>query len=371
MSGTWYDPDGTPRPGNAPTDGADSFVGTEVDDIRPGDDGPLIHAGPGDDTMRGLGGTDLLAGGEGDDLLDGGDDYDELYGGAGNDTLLGGGGDDFLDAQPGDDHLQGGDGSDTVVLNGAPDGYAWTPTIGGWIVTDTSTGSNGGGDDGTDFIASDVEWIQYNQTSETLATPCFTAGTRIMTARGEVPVEMLRAGDLVVTLGLRGPWLRPVEWVGHRRVDCRRHPRPEAVRPVRIRAGSLGPGVPHRDLVLSPDHALYLDGALVPAGALVDGVSTVREVAAREVRYFHVELDAHDILLAEGAPAESWLDCGSRDQFENGGLVVRLHPDFAAPRSTAACAELVTEGPRLERILAGIAARRGGGDGPGGRQRAG
>jgi hypothetical protein len=111
--------------------------------------------------------------------------------------------------------------------------------------------------------------------------------------------------------------------------------------------------------VLSPDHALYLDGALVPAAMLVDGVNAVREVAAREVRYFHVELDTHDILLAEGAPAESWLDCGNRSHFENGGLVVRLHPDFAAPRGAGGCAERLEDGPRLARILAGIARRTG------------
>ncbi|WP_137127560.1 Hint domain-containing protein [Roseomonas sp. HF4] len=370
MSGTgWFDPDGNPRPGNAPTPGDDSFVGTEGDDIQTGGESPIISAGLGNDTMRGFGGTDLLSGDEGEDLLDGGAGDDELYGGADNDTLIGDAGDDFLSGRDGDDKIYGGEGSDTVVLGGTPGGYSWTPTAGGWIVTDLNVNDE---DDGTDFIASDVEWIQYNASGDILPTPCFAAGTRIMTARGEVPVEMLRVGDLAVTLGLRGPWLRPVEWIGHRRVDCRRHPRPAAVQPIRIRAGSLGPGVPHRDLLVSPDHALYLDGALVPAAMLVDGTAAVREVAAREVRYFHVELDQHDVLLAEGAPAESWLDCGNRDQFSNGGLVARLHPDFAAPRGAAACAELVTGGPRLARILAAIAARRGdGGGGPGGLKQAG
>lgn len=364
MSGTWYDPSDTinPRGSQEPSPGDDIFVGAEDADFFINGDGnpvPEVPAGDGNDTMDGRGGNDVLGGGDGNDSLLGGDGDDELYGGAGDDTLDGGKGNDFLDAQPGDDTMFGGEGDDTVVLNGVASDYTWQPVTGGWIVTDNR---EAGGDDGTDFIAADIEWVAYNNdgggtTFE--APPCFAAGTRIMTARGEVPVEALRAGDQVVTLGLRGPWLRPVAWIGHRRVDCRRHPRPEAVLPIRFRAGSLGAGVPHRDLVVSPDHALFLDGVLVPAAALVDGVSVLRDVATRQVRYFHVELDAHDVLLAEGAPAESWLDCGNRTDFENGGLLVRLHPDFAALRAVAGCAERLAAGPRLERIRAAIAARAG------------
>lgn len=370
MSGTWYGPGSPPVPcdPNAPTEGDDLYVGTEGDDVfldGEGNTSPIIPGGLGDDTLLGLGGRDLLAGNEGHDSLAGGAGDDELYGGPDNDVLNGGAGDDLLDGGSGNDTFRGGDaediagnaGSDTVVLNGSPANYAWMPTAGGWVVRDLDP--NEGGDDGTDFIAADIEWIQYNASGETLAAPCFAEGTRIMTARGEVAVEGLRTGDLVVTLGLRGAWLRPVRWIGHRQVDCRRHPRPDAVRPVRLRAGSLGRGVPHRDLLVSPDHAILVEGVLVPSGALLDGDWVVREEAAGRLRYFHIELDAHDILLAEGAPAESWLDCGNRSQFDNGGLVVRLHPDFSRPSAGIACAELVAEGARLADLRMRLSSRRG------------
>jgi hypothetical protein len=206
-----------------------------------------------------------------------------------------------------------------------------------------------------------VEFFQFGNNAgeeNNLPAPCFAAGTRIMTARGEVPVEALRAGDMVVTLGLQGPHLRPVRWIGHRAVDCRRHPRPDQVVPVRILAGALGPGVPARDLVVSPDHALHVEGVLVPAAALVDGHGVRRDRGVGKVQYFHVELDAHDVLLAEGAPAESWLDCGNRAQFDNGGLVVALHPDFAVDPAVRGCAPRLAQGPALDRLRLRLAARR-------------
>ncbi|WP_198373479.1 Hint domain-containing protein, partial [Roseomonas rosulenta] len=363
MSGTWYDTNGNPRDVNAPTEGDDSWVGTEGPDFNLNDDGdpvPTVFAGLGNDVLVGLGGDDRLVGNEDDDSLFGGDGNDELSGGSGDDWLDGGADDDFMDAQPGNDTMIGGAGSDTVVFNGAPGDYSWVQVPGGWRVTDNVTLI--GSDDGSDFVAEDVEFVQYNNDGgepSTMPVPCFAAGTRIMTSRGEVPVEELRAGDLVVTLGLQGSWLRPVRWVGRRSVDCRRHPRPMAVLPVRILAGALGDGAPHRDLVVSPDHALYVEGVLVPAAALLDGVGILRDAAARRVRYFHVELDAHDVLLAEGAAAESWLDCDNRAQFENAGLVVALHADFAPPAGPPrGCAARVEAGAALERIRLRLAARR-------------
>lgn len=363
MSGTWYAPDGTPRTPNEPSSGDDSFSGTEGQDFvlnEFGEQTSLVPGGEGNDTLDGRGGDDFLVGNEGDDLLLGGDGADALLGGAGSDTLFGGEGDDDLNGIPGNDWIHGGAGSDTVQLAGSAAGYVWQPTAGGWNVLDLDPSD---GDDGSDFIADDVEWVSYGGSGETVQTPCFAAGTRIMTAHGEVPVESLRAGDLVVTLGRRGAWLRPVRWIGRRRVDCVRHPRPETVLPVRIRAGALGPGVPHRDLRVSPDHALFLDGMLVPAAALLDGEAVLQEPAGRPVTYFHVELDAHDLLLAEGAPAESWLDCGNRAQFDNAGPVVALHARFDAGPGAGGdrCAPLVLPGaPALGRILHRLAQRRAG-----------
>ena len=191
--------------------------------------------------------------------------------------------------------------------------------------------------------------------SDTYAAPCYASGTLILTTRGEIVVEALVEGDIVVTASGA---LRPIRWLGHRRVDCAHHPDPESVRPVRVRAHALGLGVPRRDLVLSPEHALFLDGALVPVRALVDGISIIQEAWAR-VTYHHVELDSHDILLAEGLAAESYLDTGNRAQFANNTLVT-LHASFdsgAAPAEPYA--PLLSNGPRLEMLRNALRQRTG------------
>ncbi len=189
---------------------------------------------------------------------------------------------------------------------------------------------------------------------------CFCAGTRVLAARGEVAVEELRVGEPVLALlgGGAGAGLVPVRWLGHRTLDLRAHPRPELVRPVRIRAGALAEGVPHRDLRVSPGHALLLDGVLVQAARLVNGVSVLQEDAPR-VTYWHVELDRHDALLAEGVPAESYLDCGNRHAFAEAGAFLELHPDFRPRHRAEGCAPLVEAGPALEAVKARVLARAG------------
>jgi Hint domain len=179
-----------------------------------------------------------------------------------------------------------------------------------------------------------------------LTAACFVAGTRILTTRGEIPVEALGTGDRAITLdGVA----RPILWTGSRRVNCRTHPRPEAVSPVRIRADAFGPGLPWRDLLLSPDHAVFADGVLVPAQHLVNGATIVRQ-AAGMVRYCHIELDIHDIVRANGLPAETYLDCGNRQMFDAGGAATVA--DFAPPTWNAAKARapLVTGGAELAAI---------------------
>jgi hypothetical protein len=177
---------------------------------------------------------------------------------------------------------------------------------------------------------------------------CFATGTCIATLRGEVAVETLRAGeDVAVTVDGRAA---RILWVGRRRVALSRHPRPQDVMPVRVRAGAAAPGQPARDLLLSPDHAVFQDGVLIPVRHLVNGLTIVQE-PAEEITYWHVELDRHDVILAEGLPCESFLDTGNRGAFENGGQVVHLHPDFAQRLWDAdSCAPLVIAGPELERV---------------------
>jgi hypothetical protein len=178
--------------------------------------------------------------------------------------------------------------------------------------------------------------------------PCFLIGTRIATARGAVPVEELRVGDLA---RIAGGGFRPVQWIGSRRVDPARHPKPESVAPVRIRRGAFGIGIPHRDLFLSPDHAVFADGVLIPVKYLINGTAVSQDPAFGAIDYFHVELDRHDVLLAEGLPVESYLETGQRAAFDNGGPPMLLHPDFGARVWEAAgCAPLVVTGPKLNAV---------------------
>jgi hypothetical protein len=194
--------------------------------------------------------------------------------------------------------------------------------------------------------------------------PCFLTGTRLWTTRGEMAVEALRPGDMMETVLGRGP--ARVRWVGHRQVDCARHPVPADVLPVCIRAGAFGPGQPVRDLFLSPDHAVFAEGALIPVRYLVNGAS-IAQVAAKRVTYFHVELEpreagesGHDVLLAEGLPAESFLDTGNRGNFANGGGAISMHPDFALRVwQRQSCAPLLVQGGLVQQVQSMLLTRAG------------
>jgi hypothetical protein len=154
-------------------------------------------------------------------------------------------------------------------------------------------------------------------------------------------VEALRPGDLVLTH--EGEAL-PVRWIGERRVNARSHPEPSVVLPIRIRRDAFGPGRPHRDLLVSPDHAIYIDKMLIAARLLANGASVLPDPGIEHPHYFHVELSRHAVLLAEGLPAESYLDTGNRGCFANAGLSIVLHPDFARlDRASTSCAPFVID----------------------------
>jgi hypothetical protein len=192
-----------------------------------------------------------------------------------------------------------------------------------------------------------------NGTATDISLACFVEGTGIESDAGRVVVERLRVGQRVRTH--RGT-LEEIVWIGRRAVDCRRHPDPALVQPVRIRAGAFGPGLPARDVRLSPDHAIFVGDALIPVRCLVDGVAILREDVAQVV-YYHIELRAHDVILAEGLPVESYLDTGNRANFA--GAAMRLFPDFAAEHWEAgACYPLLVSGPRLETVRAMLTARQ-------------
>jgi hypothetical protein len=191
--------------------------------------------------------------------------------------------------------------------------------------------------------------------------PCYVTGTAILTARGSVAVEALAVGDVVVTAAGAH---RPIRWIGRRGYDGLSAPR--ADRPVRVRAGALGDGVPARDLRVSPDHALMVEGLFVAAGHLVNGTSITRGEPVADLTYWHVELDSHDLLVAEGAPAESFLPAaGLRGRFADAqadaladaqadgqaGAGARAAPEPYAPR--------VAPGPALAALRARLNARAG------------
>lgn len=186
---------------------------------------------------------------------------------------------------------------------------------------------------------------------------CFVSGTLIATRRGEVPVEALQVGDLARTADGS---LRPIDWIGQRHVE---RPTLEQA-PVRIRAGAFGEA-PTRDLYLSPGHPVLVGadadgegGVLVPVMCLVNG-TTIARTAPAPVTYWHVELDRHDILLAEGLAAESYLDLGTKAWFAgaDGALV---DPDTAYAEAPGRCRPVATDGPvveaeraRLDTVFAG------------------
>jgi hypothetical protein len=188
----------------------------------------------------------------------------------------------------------------------------------------------------------------------TAFNPCYTPGTRITTPAGEVPVEDFQIGDLVTTAsGIA----KPIKWIGrrtHTADQVEAHPN---LRPVLIRKGALGDALPHRDLIVSPMHAMFVDEVLIPAVALVNGISILRRETSGMLEYIHIELEEHDIVLAEGAPAETFLDDGDRSMFANASEYYDLY-DLDEPKRSF-CAPRIEEGYRLEAIRCRLAARAG------------
>src|SRR5579871_6072901 len=183
---------------------------------------------------------------------------------------------------------------------------------------------------------------------------CFLKGTLIRTPLGDVPVETLKIGDLVVTASGE---TRSVKWVGHADIELRPHPNRRPWFPVRVAANAFGPDQPARDLYLSPGHSICADlpaDTLIPVGYLVNG-ATIAQVEVEEVSYWHVELDTHDLLIAENLPAESYIAMGNRASFDEADRDAltegrhRTHADFCRP--------VVTEGPLLEIVRKRLVAR--------------
>lgn len=343
--------------------GDDIVYGGSGDDTLSGDLGAdQIYGGDGNDTLSGSAGNDRLEGGGGGDLLIGGANTDTLMGDAGNDTLYGGSGDDLIDGGSGHDTLQGGAGPDTLYGRSGDDalwGGAGIDSLYGGIGNDslyaasgddgiyggsgddyvTLTGQNayalfGGEDPGdTDFDTLDISALGAagQVTSITYDTPdresgtilfangdtatfsgfekivCFARGTRLLTNHGYRRVENLDLGDLLVT---RDSGLQPIRWLGRQRVEATT----DSTAPVILRPGAWGAT---RAVKVSPQHRLLFTGwqaevlfgepeVLVPAKYAIDGHKVVSRPGGSVV-YYHVCLDQHDILCADGVAAESFL----------------------------------------------------------------
>jgi hypothetical protein len=248
---------------------------------------------------------------------------------------------------------------DTIRLTGVTGLSSTFDTI-----TDQLTLSGGGSTYVLKFDSAFPDDIVTSQDSgsDTTVTliPCFAAGTRIATPGGETLIEKLREGDRVLTAFGE---LLPITWAGHRRVQCDAHPAPERVRPIRVAAHAFAEHEPHSDLLLSPDHAVLVNDVLVPVKHLVNG-SSIRQLNANTITYYHIELPHHSVLLAQGLPAESYLDVGDRGSFGNNSGLTQLQPVFGGEgqdalliRDALACAPLRILGPEIDAARALLASR--------------
>jgi hypothetical protein len=198
-------------------------------------------------------------------------------------------------------------------------GFVYDPTTMSYV---TVSGPDGSGDNGADALGINDSGViigaYRNSSGQVLAftadPACYCAGTLIQTPDGSAKVETLAIGDSVVTADGR---TMPVRWIGRNTVSTR-FADPLRVLPIRIKAGALGDSIPARDLLVSADHAVLVEDILIQAGALVNGVSILREQNVPETfTYYHVELADHALILAEGAPAETFVDNISRMGFDN------------------------------------------------------
>lgn len=206
---------------------------------------------------------------------------------------------------------------DTIVVTGVT---ATGSSFSGGILTLQESGGSATLDlPGSFTMASDFRVVPVDGGTE-VTVACFRAGSRIACGDGERAVEFLVVGELVRVVGGGDA---EIMWIGYRDVDCSGHPTPAEVWPVRVRAGAFGGGMPRRDLWLSPDHAVFSDDVLIPVRYLINGRTIVQEQVDK-VRYYHVELSHHAVILAEGLPCESYLDTGNRSAFAEEGEASNL-----------------------------------------------
>ncbi|MEZ5816103.1 MAG: Hint domain-containing protein [Hyphomicrobiaceae bacterium] len=238
-----------------------------------------------------------------------------------------------------------------------------------YIVDEIGTGGSSGG-----FLAHDINTITsyFFYTDNTLGNNsaitttasgtyalCFLPGTLFTTARGEVAIEDLKIGDLLLTT--EGKTV-PVRWISKQTVATMFAPR-ATTNPIRISAGALGDGLPRRDLYISPNHGVMLDGRIVHASALVNGTTIVQvESMPARFEYLNIETEAHQGIFAEGAAVETFVDITPRVVFDNWAEYQATYPDWQPipemdlPRVTA---RRLLPADTRERLAAAVAEIKG------------
>jgi len=311
----------------------DDIIGSGFDDTLSGYDATydgrsisnIIDGGAGNDRIDGEGGNDSLIGGAGNDTMIGGAGVDTLTGGADADTFFADGTADLITDFDTTDGLGDNDPSnndfiDLSAIYNATNLAAWNATPGNpqynnplaWLKADQADGTldEAGGlqiQNGGSAVAGDDFFL------ENTAVVCFARGTRIMTPFGDIPIEELERGDMVKTLD---NGMKPIRWIGHRKLSADDLAKAPAMRPILIKARSIGGGLPKTDLVVSPQHRVMIrsriakrmfgkEEVLIAAKHLlaIPGVSVIEECDG--VEYWHFLFDQHEVVFAESMPAES------------------------------------------------------------------
>jgi hypothetical protein len=184
---------------------------------------------------------------------------------------------------------------------------------------------------------------------------CYLRGSKILTPAGEIAIEHLNIGDAVIT---RCNGYQKIKWIGRQSFARRFVEKNRDKMPVRIAAGALGPQLPERDLLVSPGHSMLINGVLVLAKFLVNGITITQDFAGAEIHYYQLEFETHDCVLAEGAWSESYADTpGLRTQFHNAAEFYALYPNHQEPPRQTLCAPRPLEGKALERALRPVLSR--------------
>lgn len=231
-------------------------------------------------------------------------------------------------------------------------------------ISNIMTISNGSQSATLQLDAEDYSTVSWSPTPDgsggtDVAVVCYCRGTRILTPDGEVPIEDLAIGDQVLTLSGEA---KPIKWIGWRSFRGQSVAGNRNVLPVRIAANAFEDGVPKRDLAVSPDHAIFVDGKLICARQLVNRTTIWQDQRWAQIDYYHLELAEHAILLAEGLPAESYLDTGNRSFFADSGTPMLWCPDLTdetghPTRSAGSCAPFVWDEASVQPVWQHLAIR--------------